>query len=185
MELSDYVGGLRRELASITRFAGDDITRAAEMLTEALDSSVRLTLLEVLSAAAAEITTRLDDTVIDVRLSSGEPEFVVTRTPEEASGAAGKSYSWSEVALRLGQAALSEGDDAGTSRVTLRLSESLKTAVETEAGATGMSVNSWLVRAAVQALDTSGSGAPPDAPRPPRPPRPPRIGKRITGYARS
>jgi hypothetical protein len=181
MELSDYVGGLRRELASITRFAGDDITRAAEMLAEALDSSVRLTLLEVLSAAAAEITTVLDDTIIDVRLSSGEPEFVVTTTPGQAS-AAGKDFSWSEVVLRLGQAALSDSDDAGTSRITLRLSESLKTAVEAQAAAAGLSVNSWLVRAAAQALD---SGSPGGMPVPPRPPRPPKVGKRLTGRARS
>ena len=58
MELSEYVGELRRELATITRFASEDITRAAEMLTEALDSSVRLTLLDVLSAAAADIADR-------------------------------------------------------------------------------------------------------------------------------
>jgi predicted DNA binding CopG/RHH family protein len=182
MELSDYVGGLRRELASITRFAGDDITRAAEMLTEALDSSVRLTLLEVLSAAAAEITALLDDTTIDVRLSSSEPEFVVTRTPEQMSGAAGRDFSWSEIVLRLGQAALSDSDDAGTSRITLRLSESLKAAVETQAAAAGLSVNSWLVRAAAQALDSGGHGVPP---APPRPPHLPRVGKRLTGRARS
>ncbi len=185
MELSDYVGGLRRELASITRFAGDDITRAAEMLTEALDSSVRLTLLEVLSAAAVEITTGLDDTIIDVRLSSGEPEFVVTRTPETASAASGKGFSWSEVALRLGQAALSDSDDSGPSRITLRLSESLKTAIEAQAAATGMSVNSWLVRAAAQALDYGDLGAPPGPPAPPRPPRGPRVGNRLSGRARS
>ena len=53
MELSDYVGKLRGELTSITRFAGEDVSRAAELLTEALDSSVRLILLDVLSAARA------------------------------------------------------------------------------------------------------------------------------------
>ena len=80
MELSDFVGKLRRELASITRFAGEDVARAAELLTEVLDSSVRLVLLDVLSAAAAEITARLDDTVVEVRLANGEPAFVVTTT---------------------------------------------------------------------------------------------------------
>jgi hypothetical protein len=83
MEMSEYVATLRKELATITRFAGEDVTRAAEMLTEAMESSVRLTLLEVLSAAAAEITTRLDDAVIEVRLAGGDPDFVVTMTADE------------------------------------------------------------------------------------------------------
>jgi hypothetical protein len=69
MDLSEYTEMLRRELGSVTRFGGEEFTRTAEMLADALDSSVRLTLLEVLSAATAEITARLDGTVIDVRLS--------------------------------------------------------------------------------------------------------------------
>jgi hypothetical protein len=173
MELSDYVGSLRKDLASITRFAGDDIARAAEMLAESLESSVRLTLLDVLSAAAEEITTGLQDTVIDVRLSSGEPEFVVTSTavqePDEHEPAE--------------QELAAVSDDAGTARVTLRLAESLKARVEAEAAAAGLSVNTWLVHAAIRALSTGESGPPPRQPRPPRPLRL-GVGQRITGYAR-
>src|ERR1700728_4810494 len=84
MEMSEFVGKLRRELVSITRFAGDDVARAAELLTEALDSSVRLTLLDVLSAAAADITARLNAAVVEVRLADGEPTFVVTSAPPES-----------------------------------------------------------------------------------------------------
>jgi hypothetical protein len=98
MDLSEYAESLRQELVGITRFAGEDITRAAEMLAESLDSSVRLALLDVLSAAAGEITSRLEGAVVDVRLSGMEPEFVVTvsadaeeETPVEAPAAdAGK-----------------------------------------------------------------------------------------------
>jgi HicB family len=161
MDLSDYVATLRRELATITRFAGDDVARAAEMLTEAMESSVRLTLLEVLSAAAAEITTRLDDAVIEVRLSGGDADFVVTLTGDEpADGPA--------------EPAPSEASDDMT-RVTLRLSEPLKARVETSAATAGVSVNAWLIRAIGQALDAptgrssrSRSG----------------LGQRYTGYAR-
>jgi hypothetical protein len=59
MELSEYTGMLRGELAAITRFASEDVARAGQMLAEGLDSSVRLTLLDVLSVAAAEITAHL------------------------------------------------------------------------------------------------------------------------------
>src|ERR1700722_13524365 len=107
MDMSEYVATLRRELATITRFAGEDVSRAAEMLTDAMESSVRLTLLEVLSAAAAEITTRLDDAVIDVRLSGSDADFVVTPTAAEPED---------EVAP---QEPGDAGDDAGSARVTL------------------------------------------------------------------
>jgi hypothetical protein len=163
MELSPYVEGLRRELGSLTRFAPDDVVQVAAKLAEALGSSVRLTLLEVLSAAAAEITTRLDDAVIDVRLSAGEPEFVVTAVPHHGT---------EEPAPHEAAA-----DDAGTARVTLRLSEALKSRVEAQAAADGQSVNSWLAHAAIRALENSG---------PTRVPRSrPGVGQRITGYARS
>jgi hypothetical protein len=165
MELSEYVAALRSELASLTRFAGEDVTRIAEMLAESLDSAVRLTLLEVVSAAAAEITTRLDDVAIDVRLSAGEPEFVVTVTPSATPAEeAGRGYA-------------EAGDEAGTSRVTLRLSEALKTRIDSAAAAAGLSVNSWLVRAATRALDDSASAG--------RSRSRMGIGQRITGYHRS
>ena len=164
MHLSDYAGALRSDLASITRFGGDDIARAADMLAEALDSSVRLTLLDVLSAAAEEITARLDDTVIHVRLSAGEPEFVVTTAPQQAPDEpAGQS--------------LPDCDDTGTARITLRLSESVKARVEAAATASGKSVNGWLVHATIGALENPGASGG----------RRSRsgIGQRITGYARS
>jgi hypothetical protein len=169
MELSPYVEGLRRELGSLTRFASDDVVQVADRLAEALDSSVRLTLLDVLSAAAAEITTRLDDAVIDVRLSAGEPEFVVTPVPqphqEQVSGPAPEAQT----------------DEAGTARVTLRLSEALKNRVEARAAADGVSVNTWLSRAATRALDSPGPGPGPGQSGRSRS----GTGQRITGYARS
>jgi hypothetical protein len=165
MELSQYVETLRRELGSLTRFASGDVIRVAEMLAEALDSSVRLTLLDVLSAAAAEITTRLDDVVIDVRLAAGEAEFVVTAVPAH------------EPAPSAGAGPESSADDAGTARITLRLPESLKARVESEASATGLSVNAWLAHAAIRALE---------GPHPAAGPRSRSgVGQRITGYARS
>ena len=162
MELSPYVEGLRSELGSLTRFASEDVAAVATKLAEALDSSVRLTLLEVLSAAAAEITTRLDDTVIDVRLNASEPEFVVTAVPRHSGQEPGTEPA---------------ADEAGSARVTLRLSEALKARVEAQAAADGVSVNSWLAHAAIRALESTG---------PARGPRSgPGIGQRITGYARS
>jgi hypothetical protein len=169
MDMSEYVATLRRELGLITRFAGDDVARAAEMLTEAMEPSVRLTLLDVLSAAAAEITTRLDDAVIEVRLSGGDADFVVTLTPDDLIGAPPAPAAPGAPA---GPGAPGPDDMA---RVTLRLSEPLKARVEASAAAEGVSVNAWLIRAIGQALEPpparSGRGRP-------------GVGQRFTGYAR-
>jgi hypothetical protein len=161
MDMSEHVASLRRELENLTRFANEDVARAAGMLTDAMESSVRLTLLEVLSAAAAEITTALDDAVLDVRLTGSDADFVVTPTADEPE--AGPS-----------QATSGDVTDDVT-RITLRLPENLKVRAEAAAVEAGMSVNAWLVRAVSQALD---------APRG-RPGRPkPTVGQRYTGYVR-
>jgi hypothetical protein len=166
MDLDEYTEMLRREVASVTRFGGEELARTAEMLADALESSVRLTLLEVLTAAAAEITTRLDGAVIDVRLSGGEPEFVVTTTPGEPAGEPAEP------------ADLGSGDASDDmTRITLRLSGPLKAKVDAAAAAAGLSVNAWLVRAVSRALDAPGGG-------PPRSQRGPGIGSRYRGYAR-
>jgi hypothetical protein len=167
MDLSEYSESLRRELIAITRFAGDDVSRAAEMLAESLDSSVRLALLNVLSAAADEITAHLDGAAIDVRLTGMEPEFVVTISHDDADSA-----DFAPAPPVPGQ----EADDAGQSRITLRIPEHLKARAESAAAAGGLSVNAWLVRAITAALES-----PPGRGSRPRP----AVGKRYTGFARS
>lgn len=163
MELSEYTAKLQRELASITRFAAEDVARAAELLSETLDSSVRLTLLEVLSAAAADITERLSDTVVEVRLTDGEPAFVVMTAPavEEYAGP---------------PAAAPADQEPGTARLTLRLPDQLKAKIDAAAARDGVSVNTWMVRMASQAVDSPGRNRQAGRWGP---------GQRITGYARS
>ena len=165
MELKDYSDALRGELAAITRFANEEVARAGQMLAEALDSSVQLALLDVLSAAAAEITSELDDVVVEVRLAGGEPTFVVSHTEHEPPA---EPAAPAEAA----------SDEPGSARITFRLPDALKGRIEAAAAAQHLSVNTWLVRAASQALDS-----PSGAPRPPFSKRGP--GQRITGYARS
>ncbi len=77
MDITGYVERLRTDLASAAATGGHEIAAAAERLASALDASVRMTLLETLSDAAAEITAVLDDTVVEVRLKGREPQFVV------------------------------------------------------------------------------------------------------------
>jgi hypothetical protein len=173
MELSEYTETLRREVATVTRFAGEEVARAGQMIADSLDSSIRLTLLDVLSGAAAEITSRLEDTVVELRLSSGNPAFVVIRAPQEPA----VPPSPRTPPPTAGASAEAE-EETGTSRVTLRLPDGLKARAEAAAARDGLSLNAWLVRAASRALDNpAGPSAPRSSWRGP--------GRRITGYARS
>jgi hypothetical protein len=176
MELSDYVAKLRGELTSITRFAGEDVARAAELLAETLEASVRLTLLDVLSAAAADITARLGDAAVEVRLADGEPTFVVLTAPPEQDDEpllAGVT----RMADELAEAGRKLAGDPGTARLTLRLPDSLKGRIEAAAARDGTSVNTWLVRVAGRALENPGRSGQATGRWGP--------GQRITGYARS
>jgi hypothetical protein len=171
MELSEYTETLRREVATITRFAGEDVARAGQMIADALDSSIRLTLLDVLAGAAAEITSRLDGTAIELRLSSSNPTFTVVQMPPEAPPAT--------PAPPPPPQAHDGEEESGTSRVSLRLPDGLKARAEAAAAGDGLSLNAWLVRAASRALgDPAPSGSPPSR-------RAAGPGRRITGYARS
>lgn len=174
MELSEYTEALRREVAAVTRMAGDDVARAGQMIAEALDSSIRLTLLDVLAGAAAEITARMDGTDIELRLSSGDPTFVVVQDSPDLHPPAPPFPAAPPPARG------EDAEEGSTSRVTLRLPDGLKARAEAAAATDGVSLNTWLVRAASQALEGRPGGGQPPPGRPGN-----RTGNRITGYARS
>jgi hypothetical protein len=158
MESSKYLAVLQAELAAITRVVSGDVARAAELLTEVLEPAIQLTMLDVLSAAAAEITSLLGGAVVEVRLAGGEATFVVTEhtLPDPPA----------EV----------EAADAEMTRVALRLPETLKARVEEAAARDGVSANTWLTQAIRRALeDRRDAGL--LARRMP--------GQRITGFTRS
>jgi hypothetical protein len=163
MNLTPYVEGLRRELAVAAEAGGHEARALTERLTAALDSAVRLTLLEALSAAADEITRELAPGTAEVRLRGGDPEFVVTPAPADEPVAPAPPPT--------------DSDEGAMVRINLRLPEHLKTAVEQAAGRERLSVNAWLVRAVGTAV------AQPDADRGARPPGG-RIGQAYTGWVR-
>ena len=78
MDLTPYIEGLQRDLAATAAPGGPDVTRAAELLTGSIEASARLCLLEALSDAAAEITTKLGTATVDVRLRGREADLIVT-----------------------------------------------------------------------------------------------------------
>src|SRR5262245_33267714 len=159
MELSPYLDALRRDLTAAAAPGGPEVASAAEILGGSLEASARLCLLEALSDAAAEITTKLTHNTVEVRLRGREAQFVVNE-----STPAPEARPEPPPAGTADQATPStEGDLA---RITLRIPEGLKEAVERAAAAEGISVNAWLVRAIahVVAGPQPGPGFPPGFP---------------------
>src|SRR5690242_14269556 len=78
MDLTPYLESLRRDLAASAAPAGEAAAQSAELLSGALESAARLCLLEALSDAAAEITTKLDGSSVEVRLRGRDAELVVS-----------------------------------------------------------------------------------------------------------
>jgi hypothetical protein len=137
MDLQPYVEAVRHELNVAAAAGGPDAAELAERLTAPLESAIRLALLEALSEGAELITRELAPGSVEVRLRGRDPEFTFTPAPVEPQDA---------------PATPELDDDGGTWRVTLRLPESLRTAVDSAARGAGLSVNAWMVRSIAGAL---------------------------------
>ena len=144
MDLTPFVDSLRREFAVAAEAAGEDAVTLAERLASPLESAIRLTLLDALSAAADEITRDLAPGSVEVRLRRREAEFAVSlpTAPEPAPAEAPPPP---------------EADDGAVSRINLRLPDQLKQRVEEAASRDRLSINAWLVRAANNALGADAS----------------------------
>jgi hypothetical protein len=145
MDLQPYVDAVRHELNVAAAAAGDAAQQLADRLSAPLESAIRLALLEALSAAAEEITGELAPRSVEVRLRGRDPEFIVSAPLDE------------EPIEDADKVLVAQYDDDGaTWRVTLRLPEGLRAAVEAAARREGASLNSWLVRAAAGASQGAG-----------------------------
>ena len=149
MNLTIVLDGLQQDLQNLGELGDERSVQVAQRLTEALGSNLRLKLLDLFSQAAVELSSKLPSGHIEVRLAGQEPELVFVDAPGETGGMAGEELS---------------------ARISLRLPESLKVAVEKAADREGVSTNAWLVRAIARAAES----------------RPVKIsGKRLSGYAQS
>jgi hypothetical protein len=151
MDISPYVERVREDLAATAAAGGAD-PGLTERLTRALDPALRLSILDALSQAAAEITTELPAGTVDVRLRGRDPEFVVD-VPAPAP----------PPPIEPGPSPAGEGDetvegDERVTRITLRIPESLKSKAEELAARSGYSLNTWIVFAIRLATRESGSG---------------------------
>src|ERR671927_1636612 len=87
MELTSYVNNLGREFATLAEAGGPEARALVERLTGSLESAIRMTLLDALSAAADEITRDLAPGSVELRLRGRDPSFVVSLPPAETATA--------------------------------------------------------------------------------------------------
>jgi hypothetical protein len=132
MNVAAYVEALQQDLAAVAGIGDDAIAEAARRITAALESSLRLRLMDALGEAAAELTNQLPDGHVEVRVSAGEPELVYVPEP--------------------GAPPPSSLEDL-TARITLRLPETLKGIVDAAAQEAGVSANTWLLQQITRSAD--------------------------------
>ncbi len=147
MNLAMYVTTLREQLMAAADSGGPENRAAAERLAAGLEAAVRLVLLEALSAAADEITRELAPGAVEVRLRGSDPDFVVSLPVYETGDGAASGSAPPPAVIPSGE------DEGATSRLNLRLPEALKAKIEEAARREGLSLNTWLVRAAAVAVD--------------------------------
>lgn len=155
MQMAPHVQSIQSDLAAAASLGDDAIAEAGRRLSEAVESSLQLRLLDLLNQVAAEISSQLPSGHVEIRLAGRDPELVFVEEQQ------------AEPTAQTGP-----GDDGLSARITLRLPESLKVSVELAAGSEGVSTNSWLVRAIARALE-------------PRGPARGRSSNRLQGWARS
>jgi hypothetical protein len=147
MDLTPHIQALRDRLEDAA--GDDDATLAvARRLSDILEAALTLQVLDLLGQAALELSDQLPHRHVELRLAGRDVHLVVA-----------------EETVPPGPP-----DDGAPARLTLRMSESLKAAVEAAATGSGVSTNAWLVASVKHALDT-------------KPPRRRGGGHRLTGYA--
>jgi predicted HicB family RNase H-like nuclease len=150
MQLQRFVDALKADLTAVAELGDEATAEAAGRLVLTLQASAGLRLLDAISEAALELNDKLPGGHVEVRLLGQDPELVYVSDEREAPATA--------------------ADEAYSARITLRLPEALKGAIETAASREGVSVNTWIVRA----LSRSSTAAPAAQ----------QSGNRLTGYAR-
>jgi len=134
MNVAAYVEALQQDLANVAGIGDEAVAEAARRIAAALESSLRLRLMDALGEAAAELTNQLPDGHVEVRVTAGEPELVYVPEP----GAPPPT-----------------GLEDLSARITLRLPETLKTIVDAAAQEAGVSANTWLLQQITRSADPS------------------------------
>ena len=154
MQLNSYLSAVAYDLDRATQLADDATRDVARRLVTVLEPGLRMAMVQLLSDAAAQLTSELSGTVVTIRMDGREPVWhVVSPDPHEAPRAPVDDAE----------------DEEGTARVTVRLPEAVKRRAETAAQSAGQSLNTWIIHALRRATTTEKT--------------PTKSSRRITGWA--
>lgn len=155
MDLAPFVANLNRAVAAAGTAGGKEAEAFLDRFAVPLEAAIRLTLLEVVSAAAEEIAVDLKPGSVDVVLRGNNPGFRVTVPAEDSQPSAPSAPTGTAPA---GPAAGPPAGDGAMARVTLRIPESVKLQVDEVAGLEGLSANAWLARVITAAVGGTRPG---------------------------
>ena len=133
MQIDGIIQALREDLVRVAALGDENTSRAADLLSVALEASLGRRLQDALAEAALELNEQLDSAHVELRVAGHDLQLVLVREDGSAPEAA---------------------DEAFSARITLRLPESLKQRVESAAAREGASVNTWLVQALQRAVES-------------------------------
>lgn len=143
------VEGLASDAISVGDLGDDTVADVAERIAGLLGRTAPARILDLLSDAAAELSADLPDGRVEIRVAGDDVHLAYVEDEHVLSAA--------------------DADVDLSARITLRLSESLKTRVEEGASSEGVSVNSYIVRTLERGTSTNRS-------------RTGRAGTRLRGY---
>jgi HicB family len=133
MQIDGLIQALREDLVRVASLGDETTSRAADLLSVALEASLGRRVQDALAEAALELNEQLDSAHVELRVAGHDLQLVLVREDGTAPEAA---------------------DEAFSARITLRLPESLKQRVESAAARESASVNTWLVQALQRAVES-------------------------------
>jgi predicted HicB family RNase H-like nuclease len=141
MKVHPHVDQVQEQLRAAAALGDERTKQIADALATAAAPAVRLAVLNALTSAADEISTALLDfpgtPVVTVRLDGDEAVVDV--------------HAAATPTVEADEPRRDEGEP--NARISLRLAETLKADIDAAAEREGVSVNTWLVRAASAALE--------------------------------
>jgi HicB family len=133
MQIDDLIQALREDLVRVAALGDETTSRAAELLSVAIEASLGRRVQDALAEVALELNEQLESAHVEVRIAGRDLQLVLVREDDAVPEPA---------------------DEASSARITLRLPESLKQRVESAAAREGASVNTWLVQALQRAVES-------------------------------
>jgi len=125
MKMSLVVEGIRSDVLALAELGDEAVAEMAERMAAVIVRSAPTRIFDALSEVGADLTEELPEGRVELRLVGDEVSLAYVGEPPPPADADGQL----------------------TERITLRLSEPLKRKVESNAAASGVSVNSWILRA--------------------------------------